>query len=185
MRPKAASPGPAVSTPCPSSVPGPHPGDHVACKSQSLPRLPGLSAFSPLPCFWIHVEGSCPVFCRMLLPLGVLKVTLLIPLWLLVGLYCCVSCSPVAKGYATCSAWGVSPRWRLLLQSSALGHVPSVAAPRLQVQAQWLWCSGWGAPQRGIFLDQGSMESFKWSPCMGRQTLYHEATREGPPLGYD
>lgn len=81
-----------------------------------------------------------------------------------------------------CSAWAASPRWRFLLQSSALGHVPSVAAPRLQSAGSVAVVLGLSCSSaRGIFLTRGP-----WSQmvsCMGRQTLYHEATREVPPCG--
>lgn len=65
----------------------------------------------------------------------------------------------------TCSAYA-SPRWRLLLQSSALGHVPSVAAPRLQSAGSVAVVLGLSCSSaRGISWIRGSGECFKWSPA--------------------
>ena len=142
----------AVFTSCPSSVPGPHPRDHVTCKSPSLPRLPWAPVVSPLFLFfWINftaLKRTCPVFCRMSPPpWGFLKITLLNHLWPLVGLCCCVGCSPVAEGYSLLAVRGLLIAVASLVAQHGsrvrgFGCSSQAQSCSSRAQAQWLWYSG-------------------------------------------
>ena len=158
------------------------------CKSLSLPRL----AWEPLvvsPLFLVFgqtcsVEEDLLSVLEDVSPLGYFKHKFTNHFWPWAGICCCVGFSPGGKGYSLLAMLGFSSRWRLLLRSPALGHVASIAAHGLHstgsvAVALGLSCSS----ARGIFLGQGSMNSFKRSPALAGRRFTTEPPGKSLPWG--
>ena len=90
----------------------------------------------------------------------------------------CAASSLVAlsRGYFSCGAWAFHCSGSLVVEYRLQGlWAPVVAAPRLQTTGSVVVAHGLRCPMVcGIFQDRGS----NCVSCIGRQILYHRATRK-------